>query len=193
MNNARIVAQLKSGNIEAFADAFHLYYEPLCIYAHTILQRQESAEDAVQDSFARLCSKPELWYKIDDIRGYLYITVKNRCMVLLRQRTRNENLTSIVSSHFQKEEYISLGEQNDRVGIVSKIVSTFPQRRRLAMSLVYVNGKTYKQAAQLLGVKIDTIKKHLSLGRQTVRSILRKQNMFTVGWLMLFMKFNLMK
>ena len=74
--------------------AYHLlyrqYYAMLVVYALRFLQSKEEAEDAVQDVFLALWEDDRKFENTDDLLAFLYTSLKNRCLNVVRERTNEK-------------------------------------------------------------------------------------------------------
>ena len=64
---------------------FKCYYRPLCLYAIHYLQDVNAAEDVVQECFTRLIERGQTEQRPENVRGYLYASVRNACVDMLRK------------------------------------------------------------------------------------------------------------
>ena len=77
------MAATQNINIE---DLFRYNYRPLCMYALHYLHDTDSAEDIVQECFTTLWEKLKQGFPIANRRAYLYMSVRNRCLDVLRKK-----------------------------------------------------------------------------------------------------------
>ncbi|MGX5820006.1 RNA polymerase sigma factor [Chitinophaga lutea] len=176
MEDAAINKSLQAGDKEAFGQAFLKYYTPLCTYAHSILRNEEEAKDAVQDCFTQLCNRPDLWPRITDIRAYMHQAVKNRCLRILRDsRVYMHKLDSYIHLHLTEQpvqgpEILKAYEVQESKNKLAQVFSFLTKKRVRAFSLVYLEEKSYREAAGILGVGMETVKTQLRQGRAIIRT-----------------------
>src|ERR671913_354562 len=88
----QIVKQLKQGDLSAFDSLFIKYYKLLCASAYFLLKDEQEAKDLVQSLFLDIWEKKLYLHFHDEIKGYLYRAVKNRCInEISKQKTRDKN------------------------------------------------------------------------------------------------------
>jgi RNA polymerase sigma-70 factor (ECF subfamily) len=68
------------------------------------------------------------------------------------------------------------GETNIFASEVLKKVSSLPEGQRMAILLVYVEGYSYRETAEILGVPIGTIMSRLATGRQSLKTWAEQEN-----------------
>ncbi|MCF0191614.1 MAG: RNA polymerase sigma-70 factor [Marinilabiliaceae bacterium] len=77
----KMVRLVAEGNEEAFQWIFNRYYAPLALFASKILDGDDdSAIDIVQNVFVALFQQRKSLQKIDNIRSFLYQSVRNRTL-----------------------------------------------------------------------------------------------------------------
>ncbi len=174
-----ILTELHNGNVEAFKEAYKKYYVEMFQFAYSYLRSSNDAEDVVQDCFAMLLHKPQLWKNIADLRGYMFRMVQNQCLYQIRTK----------KSFFKKEEAYQYYEQaapeldyipeevtpprqEDRKEDLHWIFSVLSPKRKRALELVYLERKSYEKAAAEMGISKDSIKTHLRLAKLSVRGLI---------------------
>ena len=176
MDNSYVLSCLQAGNMEVFTSVFKAYHKPLCNYAYSVLHNEEDSKDAVQDVFTKLCASPNLWGNIDDIRGYLYQSVRNRCLVYIRSDKsgiiRNEhNVEADLLNIGAFPDAASIDDQKDLDFKIQYLLSKLPFKRRRVVQMYYYENLSYKETASKLGLTKDTIKTQLSLARNAFREM----------------------
>jgi RNA polymerase sigma-70 factor (ECF subfamily) len=63
-------------------------------------------------------------------------------------------------------------EARDIALSVQAAMERLPEEQRLAVALVLVEGQSYKDAAELLGIPIGTLMSRLARGRETLQKLL---------------------
>ena len=146
------------------ADAATMLYEhfygALVSYAMRFLQEKESAEDVVQDTIASLWEK-----KIDlpnnaALKAYLYNSVRNKCLNLIRQQHIKRETPHTIS---EGEEY-KLTEDNDEQVFSEEVyrqlflmIDQMPPRQR-EVFLMVMEGKKNREIAQALNMASETVR-----------------------------------
>lgn len=116
-----------------------------------------------------------------DLAPWLLRISKNRCYDVIRARRRRpadsleENLTnpSIARAHSSggPEEETLRGEA---AAEIRGAVLSLPKEQRLLVTLIDVQGFSYEEAGEAVGVSKGTVKSRLSSGRARVRDRLRR-------------------
>ena len=150
---------------------YDTYYNELVLWADTILNDMGTAEDLVQDLFVALWEKG-----IDDrldekgMRSYLYSSVRNNALRLLKGRPNVVNLPDV-------PEAMEVWEESDtaRAELIERVMAEMeklPPRGREVIECVHLKNMKYAEVAQALGISIATVKTILVRSLKTLRAAL---------------------
>ena len=89
-----LYSKLKKGNREAFQTVFNSYYDVLCLFAMNYLQEAMDAEDVVQETFIAMWNTRQNFSSDSHVKSFLYLTVKNKCLNLLKHQKVREKYVS---------------------------------------------------------------------------------------------------
>jgi RNA polymerase sigma-70 factor, ECF subfamily len=144
------------------------YLGPLLRSALTLCDSRESAEDLVQETVARVLSRPRL-LRGGDERAYLMQALRNTFLTSRRTAARRPRLVATLEkldpadrcTRARPEEAVIAGQ-------VFPAIAQLPQSFRLALVAVDIAGLSYGEAAQVLGAPEATITSRLYRARQRV-------------------------
>lgn len=164
-----LLDQLKNGDIRAYERLFKKYHALLNIEAYTLLKDNMEAEDQVQSLFVEIWQK-QLFLNINtSVKAYLQTAIHNRCLKVIRKKkTVSRKLDEYAHSLDIKTEGADVERREDDTNIRS-LLSELPLQRLEAFNLVYIENKKYQQAADEMGISINSIKTHLKLAVKTLR------------------------
>ncbi|WP_257657589.1 RNA polymerase sigma factor [Parapedobacter lycopersici] len=164
-----LLQQLKSGDITAYESLFKKYYKLLNIEALLLLADQMEAEDQVQLLFIELWNK-KLYLNIrSSVKGYLRTSIRNRCLnVIEKWKTEERKLGNAFAANHDWIE-ADLEEEHETEQEFDAFLETLPPQRLQAFYLVYIDKKRYKDAADVMGITINSIKTHLKLAVKDLR------------------------
>ena len=146
-------------------DLFRRYHRPLCLYALHYLKDVDAAEDVVQEAFTAF------WQTDDSIthaRSYLYSTVRNRCIDILRRQGREaERLLPEDTAGFISDE--EAAERSDQEARLWDAVDRLPGKRRELLLMSKRDGMSYEAIAQVKGLSINTVRNQISRALRALR------------------------
>src|SRR6476660_10287379 len=89
---------VKSGDQRAFAEIHDRHWEVMYRHALKMLGEEDDAKDVVQELFANLWVKGKDIVISTSLSGYLYVSVRNRIINIIHQKTvRRDYLSSLAS------------------------------------------------------------------------------------------------
>ncbi len=180
LSDKEILRNINIGNEDAFEFVFLTLYNELCVYAYAILKDRDNAEEVVQEVFVKLWeAHNELSIKLS-INAYLYKAVHNRCINLLNHTQikkkyvtetaiNGSNLVSPVTSDYP---IANLLVQELEVKINQSILE-LPKQCREVFLLIRYEDLSYTEAAEKLGVSVNTIKTQLQRALSRLRENLK--------------------
>jgi RNA polymerase sigma-70 factor (ECF subfamily) len=139
---------------------FRYHYRPLCIFALHYLKDIDASEDVVQEAFALLWEKLLAGEKVVNQKGYLYSTVKNRSLDILRKRGSVGEAISLDGSVDNIEEpTVEDAEVEARLWTT---IDTLPEKCREIFLMSKRDGLKQEEIAQELGISLQTVKNQVS-------------------------------
>jgi RNA polymerase sigma-70 factor, ECF subfamily len=169
-----LLQRFRSGGDEsAFEALVHRYERELFSYLRRYLGSAEMAEDVFQATFLQVYLKKEGFEEGRRFRPWLYTIATNQAidaqrrnrrhrMVSLDQRTGDDDVGALVemlAGRDQTADDRMAGEEAKEW--VRSAVQDLPDALRSALVLVYHQGMKYREAADVLGIPVGTVKSRL--------------------------------
>jgi len=189
-NEQELLVQLRLDSKEAFTTLYIHYSGQLYHNVLSMVKDEGHAEEFVQDIFS------EIWQKRASVNirtgfgPYLFAVSRNRVYDFFRELRRNKELYARIrnnafENHTTPEEPLQ-SEQN--FDLLEKAIATLPPQRRKAFVLCKLNGLSYQEASEQMGVSLSTIKDHMANARDNVKKYVRNNRgiVTTLGFLLSF-------
>ncbi|WP_257667805.1 RNA polymerase sigma factor [Parapedobacter tibetensis] len=173
-SDAQLLEKLTQGNLEAYDALFLKYYKMLCVNAYFYLKDTEEAKELVQQFFVELFEKRGYLRLEGDVKGYLYRAVKNRCLNWFRKAANDRKRSAQLlwetesTAHEEDREVVE-----NLFNLLGEALNDLTVQRREALTLVYVQHKKYQEAANEMGISVNSLKTHLKLGLKNLRERLK--------------------
>lgn len=173
MEDAIIIQELVNKNPDAYEWLFEKYHSRMVAHAHTILRDDVEAEDVVQELFVKLLEFKG-WDKVLDLRSYMARSAHNialhRVRVIKKRATQQSIYNRIVKDFWLDINPLQiLRDEKELQGKVHRLLLALSPKCQQAFRLVYLQGHSYTEAAEIMGVEKNTLKTHLRLGMKTLR------------------------
>ena len=159
---------LRSGTTRLDPEVLGAHLGPLLRTASTLCDSRESAEDLVQDTVARVLSRPRL-LRGGDERAYLMQALRNTFLTSRRTAARRPRLVTTLEELDAADR--RTGTRPEEAVIARQVfpaIAQLPESFRLALVAVDIAGLSYGEAAQVLGAPEATITTRLYRARQRV-------------------------
>ena len=151
---------------------FKLHYRAMYRLASILLHDDDESKDIVHDVFAQLLAE-QVELREDTAQSYLLLSVRNRCLNVIRNR----------KIHEQVHQYLLLGNELEQSSpeefereiemLRAGINSLFPPICREVIHLHFSEGLPFREIAGRLGVSETTIYKHLRNALDQLRQTLK--------------------
>ncbi|MBC7727159.1 MAG: RNA polymerase sigma factor [Microbacteriaceae bacterium] len=139
-------------------------------FARTLAWKPEDADDLVQMAVERALKSIDQWQEGTRLDSWIFRIMKNAWTDELRSRARRDE----VLAPEEAGEHVGVSETGSLITRLSVEVAMakLPDEQRVAVSLVLVEGLSYKEAAEVLDVPIGTVTSRLARGRGTLQRLL---------------------
>lgn len=169
LDDNELLILLKEDSLEAYEILFKRYYKLLCLQAAILLMDEAEAEDLVQELFIEMWDKKIYRQITQSLKAYLYRAVRNKCInELRRNKLVKHKLQEYYEYRMKRKEPVLL-EQKELAANIQNVLQEFPSQRLKAFTLVYMENKRYREAADEMGLSINSVKTHLRLALQVLR------------------------
>ncbi|MBO9730914.1 MAG: sigma-70 family RNA polymerase sigma factor [Chitinophaga sp.] len=178
INDIELLAQLKTGSLEAFQYFYGAYRQWLYITAVSILKNEAEAQELVQDLFIDFWEK-DLSSRIDlsstnSLKNFLFVSIRNRCLnKIAKDATRSKRFKNILLPETYTYPQTRL-ENNELKEQLENAISQLPERQSIAFRLAYQEHKTRKEIAAFMDTSEETVKKQVANALKTLRESLKK-------------------
>jgi RNA polymerase sigma factor (sigma-70 family) len=137
-------------------------------YARALTGDAWAADDLVQDTLERACTKWALWQVGTDLRAWLFTVMHN---VYLNQRRSLQ----AVSVHDEIDSQLPAPDRrlDHRLDLVSSLQRLSADHRAVLL-LVHLQEMTYEETAQILGIPTGTVMSRLSRARAHMRELMNE-------------------
>jgi len=128
------------------------------------------AEDIVQDTMIRVWNKRDEWEELDSVEAYC-LTVARNLAIDRSQKGEAQNLeltpeTQDVPDALTPDRKF---EQTEQLKIVHRLINELPEKQRTIIQLRDIEGKSYKEIADVLQLTEEQVKVNLFRARQRIK------------------------
>lgn len=129
---------------------------------------EDLAKDLVADLFA------DLWQRFDQVRieevgGLLHTSLRNRVVNMMRRekvkRKYDEEYINTTSEIMDEPDDV----HEEQLRKVEQVIEEQPTQRQFIFRQCCIEGKSYKEVSEIVGVETSTIHKHISRVYKEIR------------------------
>jgi len=160
---------------EAFSLLLPRYRDKVFRLCFSMLRDRTWAEDTTQDVFLRV------WRALPGFAGqsalstWIYAISKNACLSELRKRRPQVSLNLDEDDYHPEIAALAAPEADDSATVsVTQLLDQLPERYRQAVTLFYMQDKSYEQTAEILGLPLGTVKALLHRARKRLTELTRE-------------------
>ncbi|MGI8669453.1 MAG: RNA polymerase sigma factor [Aridibacter sp.] len=186
LSDHELIEATKNGDKDAFAEIVKRYQNPLTNYTYRMLNDYEEAVDLAQESFVRVYFAIERYHSDYAFSTYIYRIATNLAISEIRKRKRRKvfSLTGLFQAEGNEEQVFQPVDEkplpeddlinDEQKEVIGKAIAALPEKYRAAIVLREVEGKTYDEVAEILGLGLGTTKSRISRGRGILREKISK-------------------
>jgi RNA polymerase sigma factor (sigma-70 family) len=141
-------------------------------YARALTGDAWMADDLVQDTLERACSKWRLWLAGSDLRAWLFTLMHNIYVNQVRRSVRQAEAGTSVNVDDVAHELFA-PERGDAQSIdLQRCLLRLPQDQRIVLLLVTLEDLSYEEVAKITRVPVGTVMSRLSRARSRLRELM---------------------
>jgi RNA polymerase sigma factor (sigma-70 family) len=167
-----LIARLKAGDAAAFDEVYAAYHGRIYAFLARMVQRRDVAEDLLQDTWMRLAAHAARLRDDTQISAWLFAVARNRCRSYHRWRILDsERVDELTLARYRSDQ----GETPFDAAAASQLetrleaaIAALPPRYREVVLLIAVERMTPGEAAEVLGLKPDTLRQRLLRARDMI-------------------------
>ncbi len=171
-NERQLLLQIQKGSESAFEELYKLYSTRLYGNLLKLVKSEADAQEILQDVFIKIWNNRQLIDADKSFRSYLFKIAENKVFDLFRKisrdKKREEALLSIATSEYVHIEESILNKES--AALLNKAIESLSAQRQLVFRLCKLEGKSYKEVAEQLGISVSTISDHIVKATKTIRS-----------------------
>lgn len=128
------------------------------------------AEDIVQDTMIRVWNKRDEWTQFDSIEAYC-LTVARNLAIDRSQKLESQNVELTPETQEMPDALTPdrAYEQDEQLRLVHHLINELPEKQRTIVQLRDIEGKSYKEIADVLQLTEEQVKVNLFRARQRIK------------------------
>jgi RNA polymerase sigma-70 factor, ECF subfamily len=135
-------------------------------------REQADADDLVQDTLVRALANAHLYEPGSDLRAWLFTIMRNQFLAGAAKANRFISMLRV----FAETDHGAGGDPSETRLVLRDVAGALqllPSQQRTAVMLACVEGNSYEQAAEAMGLSVSAVRCHLARGRNRLRTALQ--------------------
>ncbi len=165
LSDAGLLRAHLDGDPQSFNELIRRHRTLLRIVALRVLENHHDADDAVQDGLLRAFRSADTYAGRSSVGAWLRTIIENTARTAARTRQRDQRrVTDISTSRLADTEQVGADPADvvtDRA-LIAMALAQIPTPWRRTFELIKVNGLSYSETAEVLGVPIGTVRSRIN-------------------------------
>lgn len=165
---------LKEGHEPSFEKIYRLYSSRLFGNIYKMVKSESTAQEILQETFVKLWNNRASIDPERSFRSYLFRIAENNVYDFFRKAARDKKirarLLAAATEHYEHIEELLLRKENALM--LQKAIDSLSPQRQQVFRLCKLQGKSYDEVSQQLGISVSTISDHIVKGNKAVREYL---------------------
>jgi len=181
---AAVISRILAGDVNAFEELVLAYEKNVYNLALRMTGNQEDAADMAQEAFIKAFNSLENFRGDSKFSVWLYRIVSNVCLDFLRKRNRRPTVSLSVEDDGGDDVQLDLPDESQSPDVILQQKMTreavrrglelLPEEHRQILLLREIQGLSYDEIAQVLGLEAGTVKSRIFRARKKLCAFLLK-------------------
>ena len=161
-------------NSDSFESLFKSHFGDLVGLVCSYVNDEEVAKDIVHDVFLVVLKNQKKLDTSYSLKSYLFTLSKNYALNYLKHlRVVAMNEREVVEALQNADE--ELDDYEQRMARLNEKLDELPEKQREVLMKCFVEGQTYKDVAEEMGISVNSVKTHISRGLKFLRNELKEE------------------
>lgn len=178
-----LLIKLRDGNHQAFSKIYDQYSASITLHLTKLLKSEDLAFEVAQDTFVTVWERRANLDPTQSLKSYLYKIATNKSLKIFRKASHDQayraHLLPIIERGYAHiDNFISQKENQE---ILEVLLKDMPEKQREVYHLHKIEGYTYKEISEQLGLAIGTINAHMNKANHHIKTqILKRPHLLSV-------------
>lgn len=159
----------------SFKKLFEKHYNELCSLAYNYLKDFEKSEDVVQEIYIKVWEKKQNLVTEKNAHYYLFTSVKNNCIDILRKHKYTLSLSDeVVANKLTDDESYDNDDNNITAQeFIQKALEELSPKCKLIFMMSRFDNMTYKEIADKLNLSVKTVENQMGKAIRIMREYIK--------------------
>ncbi len=162
---------MQQGDDGAFTELYRHYSPQLYLNILAMVRDPLLAEEMVQELFTRIWQKRSYAGMGENFSGYIVRVGQHLVHDFFRKLKSERDQLELfrLSAELNYEGLEDAVERKESMDMLEKAVRQLPPQQKKAYELVRIHGHSYKEAAEIMGISVFTVKEYLVAAKKSIQ------------------------
>lgn len=171
MTDGNLLQAAAEGNRAAFAEIVSRYHQPVYRLVWRLTGGSADSEDIAQEAFVKLWRNPAQVREAAALKGWL-MRVASNAVIDRSRKPKHGDIEDVPEPSDPAAKTDAPLDRAQATRLIDAKLSALPDRQRLALSLVYFEGLTNIEAADIMEVSVEAVESLLARARRSLKESL---------------------
>jgi RNA polymerase sigma factor (sigma-70 family) len=173
---ASLVSAFQAGDTTAFSTLYDMHINILLNYGSKLTSDRELLKDCIHDVFVKLFTKRDELNMINNLKSYLFISLKNRIYDEFRKRvyisdTEIEEAAPGLEVDDTEKSYLLREKEQMETLMVERLLVQLSPRQREVLTLYYWDEKNYEDICKIMNMNYQSVRNLMHRSITKLRSL----------------------
>ena len=166
-------------NEQLVREVYDTYYHRLCFYARRFITDIDAAQDVVQDVLVNIWVKTMSFNDKSALQSFLYISVYNACMNVLKNESMKKRHLAILSEYAEPDkDFVTSCIEEEVYWEIARAIEQLPEACKNVFKMSYIENNDVETVAQILQISPRTVKSLRQRSKQLLKEKLKHLYLF---------------
>ncbi len=171
-----LITDFQSGDVTAFSTLYDMHINILFNYGSKLTTDKELLKDCIHDVFVKLYSKKNELDIINNLKSYLFISLKNKIFDEYRKRmylseTAVDEMGTVCDSEDLENSYLAKEQIQIENMMVKQLLVQLSPRQREVLTLYYLEEKKYEDICVIMNMNYQSVRNLMHRSLTKLRSL----------------------
>ena len=170
VDHTNLVSALQQNSIAAFDTLYQRHHQAVFRNICKLVPQQDVAEDLLQEVFLALWEHRASLDGSRQVAGWLFVVSYNKSVSWLKKNLRESMALQAMPVEMAREDALLQEDlYQQQLHALNLAVDQLPLRKKQAFRLCKLEGHSYEEAGNLLGISAGTAKEYVKSAAQLIR------------------------